>query len=90
LVMHMEGQSSERSPEFAALKAWHMGRSRVYATRKHNRPMPFARAFFSALIQVFSLQVLLSSRKRKKHIAYFQGVISAWRFSNKSLITNND
>ena len=90
LVMHMEGQSSERSPEIAALKAWHMGRSRVYATRKHNRPMPFARALFSALKQVFSLQVLLSSRKRAKHIAYLQGVISAWRFSNKLRITNND
>ena len=86
----MEGQSSERSPEVAALKAWHMGRSRVYATRKHNRPMPFVRALFSALSQCFSLQVLLSSRKRAKHIAYLQGVISAWRFLNKSRITNND
>ena len=84
LVMHMEGQSSERSPDIAALKAWHMGRSRVYATRKHNRPMPFARALFSALMQVFSLQVLFSSRKRAKHIAYLQGVISSWRLLNKS------
>ena len=80
LVMHMEGQSSERSPEIAALKAWHMGRSRVYATRKHDRPMPFTRALTSALKQVFSIHVLISRRKRAKQLAYLFGVISCWRF----------
>ena len=79
-VMHMEGRSTERSPEIAALKAWHMGRSRVYTARKHNCPMPFALAFFSAIWQVFSIHVLFSRRKRAKHIAYLQGVISDWRF----------
>ena len=82
LVMHMEGRSSERSPEISAFKAWHMGRSRVYATRKHNRPAPFVRALFSALRQILSISVLLSRRKRAKQIAYFKGVISAWRFSD--------
>ncbi|MDE3029193.1 MAG: glycosyltransferase family 2 protein, partial [Paracoccaceae bacterium] len=41
LVQHLAGRSSVRSPEVAALKAWHMGRSRVYTMRKHARPAPF-------------------------------------------------
>ena len=76
LVTHLEGRSSARSPEIAALKAWHMGRSRVYATRKHNRRFPFLRALYSALGQVFSLQVLFSKRKRAKAVAYLRGVLS--------------
>ena len=43
LVMHLQGRSSARSPEVAALKAWHMGRSHVYVSHKHCRPMPFMR-----------------------------------------------
>jgi N-acetylglucosaminyl-diphospho-decaprenol L-rhamnosyltransferase len=79
LVTHLEGRSSERTPEIAALKAWHMGRSRVYATRKHDRPYPFARALSAAIRQSLSLQVLLSKRKRAKAVAYFRGVVSAWK-----------
>ena len=78
LVMHMQGNSSERSPEIAANKAWHMGRSRVYATNKHDRPMPFFNSLILALIQVLSVQVLFSRRKRAKQIAYLRGVLSAW------------
>lgn len=78
LVTHLEGRSSVRSPEIAALKAWHMGRSRVYATRKHDRPVPFLRALHSAVRQLVSVQVLFSKRKRAKQVAYLRGVISAF------------
>jgi GT2 family glycosyltransferase len=75
-VVHLEGRSSSRSAEIAALKAWHMGRSRVYVTRKHGRPAPFARALGSAIRQLASPWVLLSRRKRAKQLAYLRGVFS--------------
>ena len=80
LVMHMEGRSSERTPETAALKAWHMGRSRVYATKKHDRPMPFTHALIMALMQLISIDVIIFRRKRAKQLAYLRGVISSWHF----------
>jgi len=76
LVTHLEGRSSARTPQIAALKAWHMGRSRVYATRKHGRSAPFARAAFSAVRQLLSIEVLFYKRKRAKQVAYLKGVIS--------------
>lgn len=77
LVMHLGGRSTARSRKTAALKAWHMGRSRVYATRKHGRPLAFARALLSACRQLLSVSVLLSKRKRAKQAAYLKGVWSA-------------
>ena len=77
VVLHQGGGSSIRSPEVAALKAWHMGRSRVYAMRRHGRPMAFAGALTSALVQVVSPAVLLSRRKRAKQVAFLHGVLSA-------------
>lgn len=78
-VIHLEGRSSPRSAEIAALKAWHMGRSRVYATRKHGRPAPFVIALGSAIRQLASPLVLLSQRKRAKQLAYLRGVLSTYR-----------
>ena len=80
LVMHLQGRSSARSPEVAALKAWHMGRSHVYVSHKHCRPMPFMRPLLKALFQLFSIQMLISRRKRAKQCAYLKGVISARSF----------
>ncbi|MCP9480874.1 glycosyltransferase family 2 protein [Shimia sp. CNT1-13L.2] len=77
-VTHLEGRSSVRSPEIATLKAWHMARSRVYATRKHGRPIPFARALHSAMRQLLSPAVLFSKRKRAKQVAYLTGVLSSF------------
>ncbi|NRB19491.1 MAG: glycosyltransferase family 2 protein [Rhodobacteraceae bacterium] len=79
IVTHLEGRSSVRSPEIAALKAWHMARSRVYATRKHGRSVPFARALNSALRHLLSVTVLFSERKRSKQVAYLCGVLSTFR-----------
>ena len=80
LVMHLQGRSSARSPEVAALKAWHMGRSHVYVSHKHCRPMPFMRPLLKALFQLCSIQILISRRKRAKQRAYLKGVISARSF----------
>lgn len=75
-MIHLGGRSSERTPSNAALKAWHMGRSRVYAARKHGVSAPFIRALHSALRQLISVVVLTSPRKRAKQTAYLKGVWS--------------
>ena len=61
-VRHLSGHSTSRNPQTAAFKAWHMGRSRVYASRKHGRLLPFTSATVSALIQLLS-PVTWSSRR---------------------------
>lgn len=77
VVRHQGGGSTVRSPEVAALKAWHMGRSRVYAARKHGRPFAFARALLAALLQAARPDALLLKRKRAKQRAFLRGVLSA-------------
>jgi GT2 family glycosyltransferase len=79
LVRHQGGRSTVRSPEVAALKAWHMGRSRVYAARKHGRPAAFARALAAALLQAARPDALILKRKRAKQRAFLRGVLSARR-----------
>lgn len=76
VARHSGGRSSVRSPEIAALKAWHMGRSRVYAARKHGLPRPFGAALGQAVRQLASPLVLLSVRKRAKQMAFLRGVWS--------------
>lgn len=76
-VRHLSGESTKRSPKIAALKALHMGRSRVYAGMKHNIPMAFSRPLIQALIQLFSPINLISARKRAKSFAFLKGVWSA-------------
>lgn len=76
LVTHLEGHSSARTPEIAALKAWHMGRSAVYAGQKHGRAWVFPRAVVLAFFQLISPISLLSKRKRAKQVAFLGGVLS--------------
>ncbi|MGL4311954.1 MAG: glycosyltransferase family 2 protein [Paracoccaceae bacterium] len=83
LVRHVGGGSSVRSPEVAALKAWHMGQSRVYACRKHGMPYAFGRAFLGAVVQLISPLALISARKRAKQIAFLKGVLSARNISRE-------
>ncbi len=77
IVQHGGGSSTTRSSEVAELKAWHMGHSRVYATRKHN--MRFARtiAVVQSFLQAISPIVLFSARKRAKQFAFLRGVVHA-------------
>lgn len=76
-VTHAQGTSTTVSPATAALKAYHMGRSRVYASRKHGRPLAFSRALLLACWQLCSPLVLLSRRKRAKQWAFLQGVLTS-------------
>lgn len=77
LVTHGGGSSSDRNAAIAGLKAWHMGRSRVYAARKHGRPLAGTIAAVQAACQCLSPAVLFSSRKRAKHLAFLGGVLDA-------------
>ena len=75
-IVHIGGNSSSRSPEIAKLKGFHMGRSRVYAMKKHMVKNYRFKCLFLALTQLFSLQMLFSKRKRYKYFAFYQGVLS--------------
>ena len=79
VVDHIGGSSTEAAPSVAALKGWHMGRSRVYAGRKHGVPAPFLRAFILASLQMMSPVILFSRRKRAKQWAFLRGV---WSMKN--------
>ncbi len=74
-VRHIGGSSTARSPESAAFKAWHMGRSRVYAGRKHGQPT----GLVSAALELLSPATLFSARYRAKKWAFFRGMINALR-----------
>jgi len=75
-VRHQGGSSTARSAKTAAFKAWHMGRSRVYAARKHGRANAFSSALRAALAQLISPGTLTSSRRRAKNWAFLRGVLS--------------
>ena len=75
-IMHMQGHSSARSPQNAALKAYYMGQSRVYTLRKHGRPMPMLRSLTMAIIELLSPVLLFSKRKRAKGMAFLKGIWS--------------
>ncbi|MEW2911852.1 glycosyltransferase family 2 protein [Leisingera sp. JC11] len=76
-VRHLLGHSTERSAKTAALKAWYMGQSRVYAARKHDQPFGFSRALLEAGLQLISPLNLLSARKRAKTWYYFRAILSS-------------
>jgi GT2 family glycosyltransferase len=78
-VTHDAGNSTVRSPASAAFKAFHMGRSRVYAARKHHLPGAGRKALVSALVQLASPLTLLSARKRAKQLAFLRGVLDGLR-----------
>ncbi|MBS0564666.1 MAG: glycosyltransferase family 2 protein [Proteobacteria bacterium] len=75
-VRHLEGRSTVRSAASAALKARHMGWSRVYAMRKHRLPFAAARALASAAGQLLLPLNWLSARRRAKQWAFLKGVVS--------------
>lgn len=75
-VRHLEGRSTVRSAASAALKARHMGWSRVYAARKHHLPLAATRALASAAGQLLLPVNWLSARRRAKQWAFMKGVVS--------------
>lgn len=78
-VRHLEGQSTARSPQSAAFKAFHMGQSRVYAMRKHKIGGSMLRPVLAAASHLLSPATLLSARQRAKRWAYLRGVLSVIR-----------
>jgi len=78
-ITHLGGQSSPRQREIAALKGWHFGRSRVYAMRKHGRPLSFFGSLWDAVSRLSAFRVLYSPRLRARQWGYFRGVISTLR-----------
>ncbi|MFW8593618.1 glycosyltransferase family 2 protein [Cribrihabitans neustonicus] len=76
-VRHLLGHATERSARTAALKAWYMGQSRVYAARKHGQRLGYLRALAEAVVQLISPLSLLSARKRAKAWYYLRAVFSS-------------
>lgn len=73
-VRHAGGASTPPGGRVGALKAWHMGFSRVHAARKHHQPFARARALTRASLQAIAPTVLLSRRKRPLFLAAWRGV----------------
>jgi len=83
LISHQSGSSSPRSSYIAALKGFHMGKSRIYAMRKYNIKNYKIKCIFLAFFQLFSLEMIYSHRKRSKYLAFFKGVINGIREEKK-------
>ena len=71
LITHQGGNSSSRSPYIAGLKGFHMGKSRVYSMKKYNVKNYRIKCFSIAIMQLFSLEMIFSQRKRSKYFAFF-------------------
>lgn len=76
-AQHLLGHATQRSARTAALKAWYMGQSRVYAARKHNQPFGWSRALAEAIWQLISPLNLLSARKRAKAWYYLRAILGS-------------
>ena len=83
LINHQGGNSSSRNPYIAALKGFHMGKSRVYSMRKYNVKNYRIKCFSIAIMQLFSFEMIFSRRKRSKYYAFFRGVIDELREEKK-------
>jgi GT2 family glycosyltransferase len=68
-VMHQGGSSTARSVEVARIKGYHLGRSRIYAVKKHSKGWGRTLAVVDALLGAISPLVVLSKRKRAKEWA---------------------
>ena len=83
LVTHIGGSSSSRNSTIAALKGYHMGRSRVYAQKKHKIKGSTLKNIMFASFQLLSPEILFSPRKRAKFYAFFKGVNEEIFFKDK-------
>ena len=76
VIKHIGGSSSSRDKSIAAIKGYHMGRSRVYSQKKHNHKAVTIKNLIFAMIQIFSPEMLFSKRKRAKYISFLKGVLA--------------
>ena len=75
VIKHIGGSSSSRDKSIAAIKGYHMGRSRVYSQKKHNHKAVTIKNVIFAMIQIFSPEMLFSERKRAKYISFLKCVL---------------
>ena len=76
VITHIGGSSSSRDESIAKIKGYHMGRSRVYAQKKHNIKAVTIRNIMLSLIQILSPEMLFSKRKRAKYTYFLKGVFA--------------
>jgi N-acetylglucosaminyl-diphospho-decaprenol L-rhamnosyltransferase len=79
VVMHAGGMGSGRSVAIARRKGWWMGRSRVYAARKHGVPRAVPGAIAAAALQCLNPELLWSPVRRAKQWAFLRGVVEEAR-----------
>ncbi len=77
LITHKGGNSTERNEDTAKLKGFHMGWSRVYAMKKHKVQSYKIKCLFLSLIQLISIEMIFSRRKRYKYISFLRGTFLA-------------
>jgi GT2 family glycosyltransferase len=75
-VTHSAGHGSGDRTASAAIKAYHMGRSRIYTLRKHGRPFAFPRSVARALVQLAAPTTWFLRRKRVKQWHFLRGILS--------------
>ena len=76
VITHDSGNSSIRSNKNTALKAWHMGQSKIYTVKKYKIPYGMTRAIIHASLKLFSPECIFSKRRRIKNYNYFKGIIN--------------
>ena len=80
VITHIGGSSSSKDESIAKIKGYHMGRSRVYAQKKHNIKAVIIRNIMLSIIQVLSPEMLFSKRKRAKYTYFLKGVFAELNF----------
>ncbi len=73
-VSHMSGNSSGRDPLITQFKAFHLGKSKRYAFKKHDVHLGKLRCYLEAYSQLFLPQNIFSSRRRAKCKGFLKGV----------------
>ena len=89
VVRHNDGHSTERSPETARFKAYHLARSRVFAQVKHGVPRPKASVIWRSILQLVS-PLMFNRRKRAKYLGYLAGAFSALQDDGKSRVSSSE
>ena len=76
-ITHAGGRSSERSPEIAYFKAYHLAQSRIYVGKKHSRPYPTIFAILQVAYQLILPITYFSPRRLQKTKGYLFGILKA-------------
>ena len=75
VIKHDAGNSSVRSNKTTALKAWHMGKSKIYTIKKYKITLGKTKAILYSLFKLISPECIFSKRRRIKNYYFFKGII---------------